>query len=328
MKKLFRFLFQTIIVFLIVMLLFELSYRFSIIDFYKAEFTYLNDTDSIKSKHVDYLVFGDSFSVAENNYINVLRKSSNKSFINSGVSGTGIKQVNTFLNRRLEKYTPKNIIYQVYVGNDLADVDHLTNYNKLPLIRNLYWDISDVFISSLYINAKLGQFKQRKMETDSNSIKESFATDSYNTRSKLYLMSDSSYLYKSITITEGFEKRYSIWIKEVREFIEELSKESRVYIVFIPHCTQVNSFYFNNFKKMGATFLNEDEFNKIEYGFFEKASLDLKAYKNVSLINPLEIFNKSDSLDHRLYYMNDPHLNDMGQKVLGDYLKEQLSLNK
>ncbi|WP_298311624.1 hypothetical protein [uncultured Aquimarina sp.] len=46
------------------------------------------------------------------------------------------------------------------------------------------------------------------------------------------------------------------------------------------------------------------------------------------MINPLETFSESDSLGHRLYYMNDPHLNNKGQRILGNYLKEQLLLNK
>ena len=310
------------------MLLFELSYRFSIIDFYKAEFTYLNDADSIRSESVDYLVFGDSFSIAENNYIDFLRKSSDKSFMNSSVSGIGIRQVNTFLNRRLKRYTPKNIIYQVYIGNDLTDVDHLTNYSKLSLIRNLYWDVSDIILSSSYINAKMGGFNPNKEQNNHRIVRESFSVNDYSSRSKLYLLSDSDYLYKSVTIRDGFEERYSIWIREVREFIEEISEETSVQIVFIPHCTQVNSFYYDNFKQIGATFSNVDEFNRTEYGFFKKASLDLKSYKNVSLINPLERFRKSDSINNRLYYMNDPHLNELGQKVLGNYLKEQLLSNK
>ncbi|WP_298311627.1 hypothetical protein [uncultured Aquimarina sp.] len=154
MKKVLRWLYQTMIILIIVFFLFELSYRFSIIDFYKVEFTYLNDADSIESKKIDYLVFGDSFSATTDNYVENLRSSTNKTFINSGVQGIGMKQVNTFLHRRVQKYQPKNIIYQVYVGNDLIDVDHLTNYKELSLIRNLYWDLSDFFLSSSYINYK------------------------------------------------------------------------------------------------------------------------------------------------------------------------------
>ncbi|WP_299438784.1 hypothetical protein [uncultured Aquimarina sp.] len=313
---------------MIVVLLFELSYRFSIIDFYKGEFEALNETKDIESKDVDYLVFGDSFSAAGNNYVDYLRQSKDKTFINSSIPGIGIKQVNTFIHRRLKKYTPKNIIYQVYVGNDLTDVNHLTNYKKISFARNVYWDMSDIILSSSYINARLGGFKSVKRKTGFNILKESFSIDNYNPRSKLYFKSDPEYLYKSVVIEGDFKNRYAIWIREVEKFITEIPLDTNVYIVFIPHCAQLNSFYYNNLKQIGATFLEEDEFNRTYYGFFKKASLDLKSYKNVSLVNPLEKLRESDSLHYRLYYENDPHLNDLGQKVLGNYLKKQLLLNK
>ncbi|MBQ4804093.1 hypothetical protein J8L88_14620 [Aquimarina sp. MMG015] len=328
MKKVLRWLYQTMIVLIIVFLLFELSYRFSVIDFYKAEFTSLNGANDIESKDIDYLVFGDSFSATTDNYVEYLRSSSDKTFINSGVQGIGVKQVNTFVNRRIQKYQPKNIIYQVYVGNDLIDVDHLTNYKELPLIRNVYWDVSDMFLSSSYVNYRLGHFKSSVAPINKTFNDQRFSVKDYNQRSKLYFKSDSAYLYKSVTAEGSFQHRYAIWIDELKEFIEGIPTDVQVFIVFVPHCSQLNSFYFNNMRELGAKFSDETEFKKMEYGFFEKASLDIQQYKNVTLLNPLEQLREKDTKEKRLYYLNDPHLNEYGQKVLGTFLEEELLSNE
>ena len=328
MKKVLRWLYQTMIILIIVFLLFELSYRFSVIDFYKTEFTSLNEANDIESKNIDYLVFGDSFSATTNNYVTYLRSVSNKTFINSGVQGIGVKQVNTFVNRRIQKYQPKNIIYQVYVGNDLIDVDHLTNYKALSLIRNVYWDVSDMFLSSSYVNYRLGHFKSSVAPINKTFNDQRFSVKDYNQRSKLYFKSDSAYLYKSVTAEGSFENRYNIWIDELKEFIEVIPTDVQIVIVFIPHCSQLNSFYFNSMCQLGAKFSDETEFKKTEYGFFEKASLDVQQYKNVTLLNPLEQLQEKDTKEKRLYYLNDPHLNKEGQKVLGTFLEKALLINE
>ncbi len=329
MKRILRIPIQTSLIVIITVLIFEVIYRFSVIDFYKLELDTLNTgiRELDLSKGVDYLIFGDSFSATRNNYVDFLRKSSDKIFINSSIPGTGIKQVNLFFSRRFKEFAPKNIIYQVYVGNDLTDVSHLTNYNELSLIRNVYWDISDVILSSSYINSRLGNFKQGEENVDPKILNEFFVSDNYNNRSKMYLRSDRSYLYKSVTITDDFEKRYSMWIKEVEEFIKSIPKNISVTILFIPHCTQLSSYYMDNIVKIGATFKDKTKFNKINYSFFKKALLDLGKYKNVSLVNPLERLRSIDSFQNRLYYLNDPHLNDKGQEIIGVYLKEKLKLN-
>lgn len=312
---------------IIVVFLFELSYRFSIIDFYKSEFQWLN-RDVTLTKEVDYLAFGDSFSAAKHNYLDFFKTSTNKTLINSSVPGIGIKQVNTFVNRRLDKYSPKNVIYQVYVGNDLTDVDHLTNFKELSVIRNLYWSMSNKILSISYINQKLGSFKSNDNQKEMSTLNTPFTIKNYNSRSKIFFKSDSTYLYKAVLLEDDFRKRYSIWIDEVHDFINEISEEINIYIVFIPHCAQLNSYYQNNMIQLGATFLEKDKFNMINYPFFRKASLDLEKYKNVYLLNPLQTFKKEDTLNNRLYYLDDPHLNDNGHRVLGRYLKKQLLLNK
>ncbi|MDY8138854.1 hypothetical protein [Aquimarina sp. 2201CG5-10] len=327
MRRVFKWLLEIGIIGFIVIILFELSYRFSVIDFYMPDFKALNNEKEMSSKTVDYLVFGDSFSASKEGYVDLLRKSSNRTFINSSVPGIGIKQVNSFASRRLKEFEPKNILYQVYVGNDLTDVNQLTNYKKLSIARNLYWDISDIVLSAGFINYKLRHLNSKKKMVNSKFFNTSFNVENYNLRSKIYLKSDSTYIYQAVTITKSFRKRYLIWKEELVSFLNKIPENTNVYIVFIPHCTQLNSFYRDNISQIGAMFNEEHKFGKINYYFFEKASLDFDSYKNVIFLNPLQKMRESDNINNRLYYLNDPHLNSTGQQVLTEYLREYLQLN-
>ncbi len=318
--------FQISIIGVITIILIELVYRYSVIDFYKSELQALNP--DFKSNPVDYLVFGDSFSASAKNYVDLLRVSSNKTFVNTSVPGTGIKQVNTFASRRLKKFKPKNIIYQVYVGNDLIDVDHITNYKKISFVRNLYWNVSDVILSGAYINYKLSHLKSTKIKGDTTNFHKTFDVKNYTLRSKIYLRADNEYLYKTATVFGDFEKKYRIWQEELKKFLSDIEEGINVYIVFIPHCSQVNTFYRKNISELGAVFIQEDRFSNINYPFFEKASLDFKDYKNIILLNPLQSLRAADTSNNRLYYLNDPHLNKKGQKVLTKFLKKHLQLDK
>ena len=101
---------QLVIISCITFLLFEVAYRYGVIDFYKAEIKVLNPNNSIESTSVDYLVFGDSFSTPTGNYVDRLRsKHTEKSFLNLSIPGTGIKQVNTFAKKKINKSKLENV---------------------------------------------------------------------------------------------------------------------------------------------------------------------------------------------------------------------------
>ena len=105
-KKFVRGCVQLVIIISCTLLLFEVVYRYGVIDFYKAEIHALNPIENIESDTVDVLVFGDSFSASEDNYVDQLReKHKELTFLNLGIPGTGIKQVNTFARKKIRKYS-------------------------------------------------------------------------------------------------------------------------------------------------------------------------------------------------------------------------------
>ncbi|MEM6720213.1 MAG: hypothetical protein AAF611_12885 [Bacteroidota bacterium] len=68
---------NTTIIMVTSLLLFEVLYRYSVINFYKAETAQLNNEADMANTSVDFLVFGDSFSATAKaiHYIDALRVS-------------------------------------------------------------------------------------------------------------------------------------------------------------------------------------------------------------------------------------------------------------
>lgn len=307
---------------IVTLFLFELSYRCYFIDFYKSSLIGLNTKTAIENKQVDLLVFGDSFSANTNGYIlNLQNYFPNKSILNSSVPGIGIKQVNIMASKRIKDTKPKNILIQVFIGNDLLDIENLSNWKDISLLRNLYWNTTNSFLSLRYLNQNFSFLKNDKKELH---LDYKFSKDLYNERYKLYFDANNSFLYQTVTLENDFLKRYIEWNKQLTEVINKIPSETKVYILFIPDCSQVNGNYLNNMNQINGNFKNKTLYNSVEYPFYKQAKNDFKLYSNIEFLNPLESFRKKDSKNYRLYHYNDPHFNKNGHKELALFLKQQI----
>ncbi len=310
--------------------LFEICYRLNIIDFYNVQSQGLNTSEELEDTAIDLMVFGDSFSATskEINYVDMLRKSAlDFSVVNFSVPGFGIRQVNTFAQKKIKKHHPKAILYQVYVGNDLIDVNHLWNLEEFSIARNLYWEASDHFLSLGYLNQRLAILNVKKEIRLPGMLKKEFDTDFYDIRTKRFLKSDCYYLDDTLLLKGDFKKRYFSWIGHMKTFLDAVPEDVTVYILWIPHAAQVSDYYFENMKTLGAMFQNKTAIQHQDYPFFSEAKKDLSTYKNVNHLNPLPFFQAKDSLHSRLYFVNDPHINLNGNISLSIFLHNEMSLN-
>lgn len=324
-KRIFKKVIQITIILFVTATLFELVYRWYLIDFYKNSFCYLNNEKDLKAEKVDYLFFGDSFSAAKDSYVDFIKKDFSKSkVVNFSVSGIGIKQVNLYAKRKIEKYNPDIIIYQVYVGNDLIDIQNLSNWSRLSFMRNGYWFTSDYYLSLRYLNQNLSFFRTKNFNTDLH-LDHSFSIESYNMREKMLFVADASYLEKTINIEADFKMRYDKWKKELTAFLQSISQDKKVFIVFIPHCSQLNPFYYNNMKQIGAHFNSFNAISELNYPFFDKAQKDFNNYPNVTFLNPLAYLRARDHTNYRLFYENDPHFNLNGHYELAQFLSKEIT---
>ncbi|WP_156112468.1 SGNH/GDSL hydrolase family protein [Lacinutrix jangbogonensis] len=323
LRKIIRYFINVVIVLFITLLGFELCYRFSVIDFYASEKNGLNTSVDLKNDSIDVLVFGDSFSATapEINYLDKIRNQNKKrSIINLSIPGTGIKQANTFAKKQIKKYNPKVVIYQVYVGNDLLDVNHLFDLENVSILRNLYWELSDHFLSLSYLNHKATVFKPRINSRAVTMPMKDFSKQFYNDKTKLLFNIDASYVEKAVSLTENFSKRYTAWVSEMEDFLNVIPEETKVYIVWIPNCAQVNDYYLQNMETLGANFNSKESFKQENYSFYFQATQDLSLFKNVKHLNVLPQLRMKDHIDYRTYFANDPHINNNGNVVLSNYL--------
>jgi hypothetical protein len=305
-----------------VLLIFEMLYRYSVIDFYKSELQGLNTAEVLEqNKEKTLLVFGDSFTADKNTYLKKIADSlPNYNIINSAIPGTSVFHTKTFFKRRINQFKPDHILIQIYVGNDLIDYSHPVNWSTLSFIRNLYWSVSDKLIGLQYINLRMGQFKESSISHDPKT-NDSFNVNTYNHREKLYYKGDSKCLYNTITCKENQEITLNMLINDLKEMLSDI--DIKTTILIIPHGAQVSQKYQNNMKKIGAVFEN----NNYNFSFYEKIKIQFPEGKNnTKIITPLSYFKSSKK--ENLYYLNDPHLSKIGQDELSKFILQEVDFNK
>ncbi len=176
------------------------------------------------------------------------------------------------------------------------------------------------------MNRKLAVLNVSKEIRLEGMLKDDFSTDLYDIRTNRFIYGNTSYIENTLTLQTPFGNRYETWLKHIQRFLATVPNDVTVYFLWIPHCAQVNDYYLQNMKSLGAEFKDEELIQKSVYPFFNAAKKDLKAYTNVRHLNPLEYFRMHDTIDNRIYFLNDPHLNYYGNEVLSEFLEQQLPL--
>jgi hypothetical protein len=124
--------------------LLEVGYRLQLIDFYKPELvSYNRPADLVGEPGTlqTMLILGDSFSAGERDVYPVYLREALPNFrlINASIRGIGSIEAHLVAPRRFSQFKPQVFIYQIYVGNDLFDIQYPTTYGKMNLTRWAYW---------------------------------------------------------------------------------------------------------------------------------------------------------------------------------------------
>jgi hypothetical protein len=313
-KKIWKRTWQTFLVLFCSLLVLELSYRYQWIDFFKTEFKALNK--DVKPNRANVLVFGDSFTAYPNGYVAHFRKEHPElNVINCSLPGSGPYEMELMASRRISDYPPKGIIYQMYVGNDLTDIAPLVNWSELSFSRNCYWSVKPYFeIFGLFSRRLSGlqtDFDPKKLKQDTAS----FSTKWYSPRTKMMIRAESNYINHAIQ-AKGEMKEAMERAKESVAYLRELvPKKVPIYIVVIPHFSQVTKSYGSNYQQLSG----HKSSRKINYRFIREIS----KVKGVKVLNPMRYFRERESNGEQLYFSNDPHLNETGQKALFEFLNGQ-----
>lgn len=305
--------------FVFCLLTLEICFRYQVIDFYQSELKGLN-TEVLVAKKDNILIFGDSFTAHPNSYVRYLRNNLlNFNIINSAIPGTGIKQHELIFNKRIKEYYPKAIIYQFYVGNDFADIQHPINLKELSLIRNVFWKASEYFTVLQYINHRLA-FLNKNNQSTKVLQEDQFSKELYNHRVKTYYKADKLMLNNTILFNNDIPSIYKEWKTKLFKIQKLIGDSIPIYMVIVPHNAQVNNTYLERNKVLGAD-LHPNILNP-KYPLIERIKKDFKKWK---IINPLSDFQQLKNNDS-LYYQNDPHLTAYGQEELGKIILNKLQL--
>lgn len=268
--------------------LFEFVYRTQIIDTYLPELRGFNPENGIEDgkNRKTVLIMGDSFTAGTTTYAGIMQKElPDYRVINSGISGTGVIQASIIAKRRFQKFKPSIFIYQVYVGNDLFDITYPVNWEKLSFLRNIYWMISNHFRSITFLNYRLSQLQpfaksekqeaplknETPVETHGIDTTEIFSPENYTSRAKQYLQAEPTLIENQITVKGNRSKDYETFLHKLETLLSYCKQgECAAYILVIPHCSQVDTHYLANMKRIGAVFTNEERMLNDEYPFIEK----------------------------------------------------------
>jgi hypothetical protein len=331
----------------------ELMYRFQLVDCYAPELKAYNATfeSADQSDGRTILVQGDSFTAGSDDYPAKMQAALvDYRVVNAGVSGTGVIQARIIAPRRFKTFKPDIFIYQIYVGNDLRDISYPIDWDGLSFSRNVYWTIAEVFRSIGYLNYRLSQMfpssqsaqgirfsdvqisgrttNKFKGEPDPDAV---FSPEEYTLRDLMYIKASPSLTEGAVLVRDERQKEaYARLLSELDKLIRFCDPEiCRAAILLVPHKAQVSAAYADHMEQLGMTFSDREAMQSKDYPF-AKGIHDLIEERNlnhVTVLDPMNVLRESEENGRHVYFQNDSHLNQTGNRILAEFLIAKLDLH-
>lgn len=311
-SRLWKWLKRTMIVGILSLFLLEITYRYQWVDFYRSEWNYHNQ--AIEKSEQRILVFGDSFSADPRAWVTMLRDSfPGRAIYNAALPGIGVETHHRIFSRRVAEVDPTHVIVQLYVGNDLYDIERPVNWAKQGFFRNLFWSLANDFSVLNFINYRLGQAVPDDLEPGDAKLVEEFSPERYSSRTRMYIRGDAQYPSSVIDPARG-DARMSELCTRLRDMKASCPQNCRFTVLLVPHCTQVDPSAIDAYRQMGSKF-GKELLGKNPW----KAN-----FKGMKVIDPVEAFVHAVKSGKTLYYPNDPHLNTEGNRLLMQLVAAEL----
>ncbi|MEW5974766.1 MAG: hypothetical protein AB1898_03055 [Acidobacteriota bacterium] len=315
------------------LLLLEVAYRIQLFDFYQTELRAFNPPGDLDRSNVaTWLVFGDSFSAGNSSYVNVLReKLPETRIVNASIPGSGIIQTLLIARKRLTRFRPSLLLVQLYPGNDLFDIRHPINWRELSFRRNAYWLASNYLRSLSFLNYRLGQLRggvageayQPYRFGDYPFVSpDQFAPERFLNNEPIGLKADSQLIEKQVRLLADRKADFELMVNGLRLLLSQKDTDCRCVLLVIPHASQINRYYLERAKALGAVFEDEQAMLNNEGAFTTELRRRLPSCR---IVDPLEPFRRAESTGIRLYWTNDIHLNPNGNELLADILSEVIT---
>jgi hypothetical protein len=342
---------------ILALLVFEVIYRYQLIDTFSGEMRSYNPVELLdpntNQERNTLLVMGDSFTADPASYASMLRTCQNNfSVINAGISGTGVIEAVFTAPGRFELAKPSIFIYQVFVGNDLYNISYPINWQALSPLRNVYWTLAQRLRSVWYINYRNGQFAQFLGQSDSHTVDltafwqagqfESahsfsqeqtpslFSPEKFTLRDKLMLQADPWILDKQIRVKGDRQADFHFFLNKLDELLAHCIEDECVgYVLVIPHQVQLTPGYYQNMQALGGQFAGMQEILSADYPFLSgvREFLAQDRLKHIQLLDPLPTLRHSEAQGKPVYYQNDSHLNHQGNRIVTRFLLDKLGLD-
>ena len=340
----------------LMIVLFQLFFDYQMVDFYKSFLhEYNTEKELTNNTDKTILAMGDSFTAGNGSWPGYLKRNlPHYRVINSGVGGTEIPQTLASARKRFTEFKPDIFIYQIYIGNDLAYKNPL-NWKKLSLARNLWWILLNRFPVLQIIREKLvslsllsflnyspdlelttitGNEKGISAKKDNTEIggtsewlfmdkrgidtSRVFSPEKYNSRIRLYLGIDPYMNDEQVTLT-GF--RGNLYYESYREKLRELLDfcmpgQCKAVLMVIPQKSQVTDQYYEQYLQIGQKIKNRQLYQNHNYPFYQQLVSDFSS-ENVIFINFHPVIKQyEETFKENLYFANDIHMNEKGQKLI------------
>lgn len=133
----------------------------------------------------------------------------------------------------------------------------------------------------------------------------------------MYNIADDKLIENSILLKGNRKNDFKLLSSKLAKIFKLLPAYCKKYILVIPHASQINSVYLNRTIKIGANFSERDKIFEEEYPFIKKIK---ELFPETSVLNPLVLFRNAEANGIKVYFANDGHLNNNGQKILADFI--------
>ena len=307
----------------------EIFFRNYWIDFYRPELIALNEGLNLKkSNQENILVIGDSFTAHPESYVKWVRqKFPGCQIINAGIPGTTIRQNMLPLKKRVKKFKPELIIYQIYLGNDLFEFRHPIAGYQIPAVRKIYWWCSDRLRILGLINYRSLSIRTAIYDDlgppDMNARDNVFNPSKYTPRTKMHIRAEPDHLEQVMRVEGVRKKDVDQYLDELFEACRSISSDIPVILLPLPHSAQVNARYEDHLRQLGGIFDHGPMVSQEDYPFLAALKAKIKPLEHVMVANPLLPLRMADQ-HQKIFYDNDPHLSPYGQRALGDFLTSYL----
>ncbi len=303
------------------------------------------------------LSIGDSFTVykeySKKNYFSILEKNINNQqkyqFLNLANAGDDMNEYLNTLCFVKKKIKPDTLIFGIFLGNDISHIPFkkkinnecdlikenktgIKNFLKKSILLNIifrtlkyylpffksqiYFSNKERLVTEKIVSYKKIESHEKKL---SNKIITSAQSDTINPYD-LFLAIYNKNFYVDLanldnTKVLGDYNKFKQNLLSLNNSCNDISKNC--IFILIPPSAWIDKKYFSYYQELGY---------KMDEKIIIKNNLidDLENFLNINKIvflNPLITFKNDNKY---LFIPNDTHLNDYGQKILGDYISKNL----